>query len=626
MGKSIYPSIPMPGAALDTITPAVEALRQTINLIILNGLSPNPNYTPSETAQVFVTYAALSKIGVVGPPGPMGPQGPPGTAGIPEAPNDANTYGRHALSWKIAGDMLAANNLSELTATQAAARNNIGAAPLASPALTGTPTAPTATAGTASGQIATTQFVVSSITSGAVASWNGRTGAVTLTLSDVTGVGGAPNASPNFTGTPAAPTAAPGTATTQLATTAFVTNAVASATTGVSSFNGRTGAVTLATADVTGAGGAPIASPALTGTPTAPTPPVGDNSTKVATTAFVAAAVGAGMRNRIINGEPRIDQRNAGASMTPINGNYTVDRFAYTGTQAGKFSCQQNLGTVTPPAGFTNYHGFVVASAYAVAAGDTFLTLQNIEGFNIADFGWGTSSAQPITVSVWVQSSVIGTHSGAIVNGAANRSYPFTFSIPVANTWTKIAVTIPGDIAGTWASNNATGIAVRLNLGSGSTYSAAPGVWGTTNAVGATGAVSIVGTAGATFLYTGVQLEPGSVATPFERRLYGTELSNCQRYYQPIGAGSAGTAYAAAGVQMSQPLRVTMRAAPTLTKIAEGSVALAGIGISTSTAGALSSYGSSPNYALWGMTGFSGLSVNLVYTGTNDFVAASAEL
>jgi hypothetical protein len=99
MAKSIYPSIPMPGLTLNTLAPAVEALRQTVNLIILNGLSPNPGYTPSETAQVFVTYAALTKIGVVGPRGPQGPPGAPGTPGIGEAPNDVNTYGRHNLNW-----------------------------------------------------------------------------------------------------------------------------------------------------------------------------------------------------------------------------------------------------------------------------------------------------------------------------------------------------------------------------------------------------------------------------------------------------------------------------------------------------------------------------------------------
>lgn len=167
-----------------------------------------------------------------------------------------------------------------------------GGAVTASPAFTGTPTAPTAMQGTATGQLATTQFVANAIGQ-AVVSWNGRTGAVSLSLSDVQSVGGAPVASPAFTGTPTGPTAAPGTSTTQLASTAFVTNAVAAATAGVSSFNARTGAVTLQAADVTGVGGALLLSPTFTGTPAAPTVTAGDNSTKIATTAFVATAIGA---------------------------------------------------------------------------------------------------------------------------------------------------------------------------------------------------------------------------------------------------------------------------------------------------------------------------------------------
>jgi hypothetical protein len=166
-----------------------------------------------------------------------------------------------------------------------------GGAPLVSPAFTGNPTAPTASQGDADSSIATTMFVSNAIASGAVTSWNGRQGAVALNLSDVQSVGGAPINSPTFTGTPASTTAAPGTATTQIATCAFVTNAITGATTGVSSFNTRTGAVVLSAADVTTAGGAPIVSPTFTGTPAAPTPTAGDQSTKLATTQFVATAI-----------------------------------------------------------------------------------------------------------------------------------------------------------------------------------------------------------------------------------------------------------------------------------------------------------------------------------------------
>lgn len=167
-----------------------------------------------------------------------------------------------------------------------------GGAPLASPALTGAPTAPTASAGDTSNQIATDAFVSNAIAGGTVTTFNGRRGAVSLTLSDVQSVGGAPIASPNFTGVPAGTTAAPGTATTQLATTAFVTNAISAGTAGVASFNTRTGAVTLTPTDIASAGGAPLLSPAFTGTPTAPTPTAGDSTTKIATTAYVETAIG----------------------------------------------------------------------------------------------------------------------------------------------------------------------------------------------------------------------------------------------------------------------------------------------------------------------------------------------
>jgi len=165
-----------------------------------------------------------------------------------------------------------------------------------SPGLTGTPTAPTAAPGTNTTQLATTAFVEAAIAAnpGGVTSFNTRTGAVSLVLADVTGVGGAPTASPALTGTPTAPTAVAGTSTTQLATTAFVMNAISGVVSGVSSFNTRTGAVTLAAADITGAGGALLASPALTGTPTAPTAAVGTSTTQLATTAFVQAAIAAG--------------------------------------------------------------------------------------------------------------------------------------------------------------------------------------------------------------------------------------------------------------------------------------------------------------------------------------------
>ena len=249
-----------------------------------------------------------------------------------------------------------------------------------------------------------------------------------------------------------------------------------------------------------------------------------------------------GFRNRLINGGMVIDQRNAGGSVTPTNGQYTVDRWSAVLTQSSKFSVQRNAGSVTPPAGFSNYLGITSLSAYSVLSGDTFLVGQQIEGFNGADLAWGTASASPITISFWVRSSLTGVFGGSLYNGA--RNYIFTYSISSANTWEYKTVTIAGDTSGTYNSDNNLFTQVRFGLGSGSTFSGTAGSWGASNLVQPTGAVSVVGTSGATFYITGVQLEAGSVATPFERRPYGTELALCQRYYFRMKANSTSSIFA----------------------------------------------------------------------------------
>ena len=132
-------------------------------------------------------------------------------------------------------------------------------------------------------------------------------------------------------------------------------------------------------------------------------------------------------RNRIINGAMMIDQRNAGASVTPSsNGTYFVDRWRTSQSQNSKYTAQQNAGAVTPPSGFTNYLGITSSSAYSVLTGDYIAFGQRIEGFNAADLGWGAAGAQSITLSFWVRSSLTGTFGGALGNASSTRSYPFT--------------------------------------------------------------------------------------------------------------------------------------------------------------------------------------------------------
>lgn len=246
-----------------------------------------------------------------------------------------------------------------------------------------------------------------------------------------------------------------------------------------------------------------------------------------------------GFKNRIINGAMVIDQRNAGASVTPTVNSYTVDRWAAILTQASKFSVQQNAGSVTPPVGFTKYLGVTSLSAFSVGATDAFKIQTQIEGFNIADLGWGTANAQTVTISFWVRSSLTGTFGGQLVNGGSTRAYPFTYTISSANTWEQKSVTVAGDATGTWATDNSSGLVVGFGLGYGSTYSGTANVWNAGTAFMPTGATSVVGTNGATFYITGVQLEKGSTATSFDYRPYGTELALCQRYYYSLGGETA---------------------------------------------------------------------------------------
>jgi hypothetical protein len=248
--------------------------------------------------------------------------------------------------------------------------------------------------------------------------------------------------------------------------------------------------------------------------------------------AQTTAASGFGFKNRIINGAMVIDQRNAGASVTPTDGQYTLDRWQAQLSQASKYSVQQST---TAPAGFVNSAKITSLSAYSVGAGDYFSFKQWIEGFNAADFGWGTANAKTVTLSFQVYSSLTGTFGGVLQNGSFNRSYPFTYTISSANTWTSISVTIAGDTSGTWATNNTGGVVVIFGLGVGSTYSGTAGAWAGSNFISATGATSVVGTNGATLYITGVQLEKGSTATSFDYRPYGTELALCQRYFIRYG-------------------------------------------------------------------------------------------
>jgi len=283
-----------------------------------------------------------------------------------------------------------------------------------------------------------------------------------------------------------------------------------------------------------------------------------------------------GMRNRIINGNMAIDQRNSGAQITANDVSYPVDRFRFNNSQSSKLVAQQmnsantsasNYESGSAPIGFTNSLKITSSSAYSISSSDYFAICQFIEGYNIADFNWGTTNASTVTLSFWVKSSLTGLFGGTILNSAANRAYPFTYTINSANTWQYITITIPGETTGTWLRDNGQGLLLFLGLGVGSSGSGTPGSWASGSVYrSATGATSLVGTNAATFYITGVQLEKASAATPFDYRHYGTELALCQRYYFRITGSTArigiGQCFSTTAAVINFNFPVPMRVAP----------------------------------------------------------------
>ena len=282
-----------------------------------------------------------------------------------------------------------------------------------------------------------------------------------------------------------------------------------------------------------------------------------------ATTAYVDTAVN-NVRfgeNRVINGDMRINQRGVGTS-TAASGR-PVDMWVYGGSQAGKLTFGQ--ASVSLP-GFPKCLYATTTAALAGAAGDIFYFYQGIEADMVSDFAWGGAGAQPVTLSFWFYTGLAGVWSGALQNYAGTRAYPFTFTVASTNTWVKYSITIPGDTGGTWVmSGNGGGVAVFFDLGAGATYRSAAGAWASGNFVGATSAVKMVATLNAEFYLTGVKLEIGTNATPFNRQTTARSLADCQRYFQWLPFNMtfvAGAIGANNFANLSFP--TSMRAAPSI--------------------------------------------------------------
>jgi hypothetical protein len=272
-------------------------------------------------------------------------------------------------------------------------------------------------------------------------------------------------------------------------------------------------------------------------------------------------------RNKIINGAMVIDQRNAGAAVTLSAGAfaYPVDRFSfYTETLATSTAQRSSVA----PQGFANSALYSVTTGATASAGHQNVVQYNAEGADVSSFGWGASGAQEITVSFWVQSSLVGTYGFSVSNSAFDRSYVAEYSVSVADTWEYKTIAIPGDTSGTWLKNNGIGIRLRWDLGSGSNYYATPGAWSAAGDNTTSAQANLIGTSGATWQITGVQLEAGDTATPFEHRSFGQELALCQRYFETNtgGAQQESLTVGSHGVLYHKiPFQVMKRANPTIT-------------------------------------------------------------
>jgi len=268
----------------------------------------------------------------------------------------------------------------------------------------------------------------------------------------------------------------------------------------------------------------------------------------------------AGARNRIINGDARIDQR---AAVVTTSSTYFVDRWLLGVVTSGAVQVAQSS---TAPTGFDNSLLFDVTTAdTSIAAGEYGAVLQYIEGYNVADLAWGTASAKTVTLSFWVRSTTTGTYCVKLGNSAADRSYIAEYTVSAANTWEYKTITVPGDTGGTWLKTNGVGIGVVFTFATGSTFQTTANSWATGNFLGTSNQVNLLASASNEIRITGVQLEPGTVATPFERRSYGQELALCQRYFE-AGTGLLFASYTGGsfgGGVLNYQFKATKRVAPT---------------------------------------------------------------
>lgn len=276
-----------------------------------------------------------------------------------------------------------------------------------------------------------------------------------------------------------------------------------------------------------------------------------------------------GNRNLIINGAMEVWQRGTSFS----SGGYHADRFSVDAANASNFSYSQSTDT---PAGFKYSTKIQTTTAFTATSYQFYR--YNIEGQDLVQLQLGSSGAEKITLSFWVRASQTGNYSIAFTNSANNYAYPTTYTIDAADTWEHKTVTLDGPTAGTWLTTNAVGLRIKWDLGSGGTFDSTTDAWVAADKATVSGSVKLGATLNANLYLTGVQLEVGDTATPFEHRSYADELQRCQRYFCHSNVGEAANEPIGEFIAMAEnttrmdtawTFRVIMRDTPTITKLSD---------------------------------------------------------
>ena len=268
-----------------------------------------------------------------------------------------------------------------------------------------------------------------------------------------------------------------------------------------------------------------------------------------------------GIQNMVNNGGMTVSQRYGTSENTPSNNGHTLDQMRYDLSQTGKIKVQQ---VTDAPAGFSHSMKVTSLSSYTSGANDYFLLQTFIEGTDSARLDWGTANAQTVTLSFYVKSSITGVHACGIRNQNYTRGNTQTYTINNANTWERKTVTFTGDTSGTWLTSTNSGLKINFDLGSGSNFQASStGTWLGTNDFITSNSVKFVANNTATWYITGIQLQVGEIATPFEHRSITDELRRCKRYYQTAAYTTLMGSLAGAVGTPRILFEVEMRAIPT---------------------------------------------------------------